>query len=179
MPQLEIRHRFPISDLCCRFTIWNWTIWNPDFNDFGQNGGHLPWFQIVGLADFRFHLKSGTFATQPLLNHLKSRLVWISDPHCTKNIATFVVFRYPVTISVKDFTNPDNLTLDLFSTRWFLTWFFFSIGTITTYVCDSRSLSLSDLSGTHQREPSTRPLAIQHLDNRLYLSPCKLSKGGR
>ena len=37
---------------------------------------------MVGLPDFRSHSKSGPFATQPLFNHIKSRLVWISDPHC-------------------------------------------------------------------------------------------------
>ena len=36
--------------------------------------------------DFRFHLKSGPFATQPLFSHLESRLVWISDPLFTGNI---------------------------------------------------------------------------------------------
>ena len=33
----------------------------------------LPRFQMVGLPDFRSHSKSGSFATQPLFNHLKSR----------------------------------------------------------------------------------------------------------
>ena len=32
--------------------------------------------------DFRSHLKFRPFATQPLLDHLKSRLGCISDPHC-------------------------------------------------------------------------------------------------
>ena len=35
---------------------------------------------MVGLPDFRSHSKSKTFATQPLFEHSKSRLVWISDP---------------------------------------------------------------------------------------------------
>ena len=66
----------------------NWTIWNPDFfvwisNSVWQNGGHLSGFQMVGLPDFRSHSKSRPFATQPLLNHLKSRLGRISDSHCT------------------------------------------------------------------------------------------------
>ena len=37
--------------------------------------------QMVGPPDFRSHLKSGPFAKQPLFDHLKSRLVRISDPH--------------------------------------------------------------------------------------------------
>ena len=37
---------------------------------------------MVGLSDFRSHSKTRPFATQPFLDHLKSRLVWISDPHC-------------------------------------------------------------------------------------------------
>ena len=52
-----------------------------DFNGFWQNGGHLSGFQIVGLPDFRSHLKLGPSATQPIFDNLKSRLVWISDPH--------------------------------------------------------------------------------------------------
>ena len=49
------------------------TIHNPDIlvwisNVFTQNSGHLSGFQMAGLPDFR--------------SHSKSRLVWISDPHC-------------------------------------------------------------------------------------------------
>ena len=36
---------------------------------------------MVGHPDFRYHLKSRPFATQALLDHSKSRLVTISDPH--------------------------------------------------------------------------------------------------
>ena len=36
----------------------------------------------VGLPDSRCHSKSSPFATQPLLDHSKSRLGRISDPHC-------------------------------------------------------------------------------------------------
>ena len=43
----------------------------------------LSGFQMVGLLDFRSHSKSGPFATQLLNDHLKSRLVRISDPHCS------------------------------------------------------------------------------------------------
>ena len=39
-------------------------------------------FQIVGLPDFRSRLKFRAFATQPLLDHSKSKQVKISDPHC-------------------------------------------------------------------------------------------------
>ena len=42
----------------------------------------LSGFQMVGLPDFRSHLKSRPFATQPVLDHSKSRLGQISDPHC-------------------------------------------------------------------------------------------------
>ena len=37
---------------------------------------------MVELPDFRSHSKSRPFGTQPLFDHSKSRLVWISDPHC-------------------------------------------------------------------------------------------------
>ena len=40
------------------------------------------WFQMVGLVDFRSHLKSRPFAIQSLFYCLKSWLVWISDAHC-------------------------------------------------------------------------------------------------
>ena len=38
---------------------------------------------MVGLPDFRSHSKSRPFATQPLFEHTKSRLVRISDSHCS------------------------------------------------------------------------------------------------
>ena len=68
-------------------TFENWTIQNSDIfvrisNGFWQNGGHLTRFLMVGHPDFRPHSKSGPFATQPLLDHWKSKLGWISDPHC-------------------------------------------------------------------------------------------------
>ena len=37
---------------------------------------------MVELLDFRSHSKSRPFATQPLFDHSKSRLVRISDPNC-------------------------------------------------------------------------------------------------
>ena len=37
---------------------------------------------MIGLLDFRSNSKSGPFASQPLFDYSKSRLVWISDPHC-------------------------------------------------------------------------------------------------
>ena len=50
------------------------TIRNPDVfvqisKGFGQIGGHLSIFEMVGLFDFRSHSKSGPFATQPLFEH--------------------------------------------------------------------------------------------------------------
>ena len=38
---------------------------------------------MVELPDFRSHSNFGPFSTQPLFDHLKSRLARISDPHCT------------------------------------------------------------------------------------------------
>ena len=64
---------------------WFLTKWQPFvqiLNGFWQNGSYLSGFQIVGLLDFRSHSKSRPFATQPLLDHSKSRLGQISDPHC-------------------------------------------------------------------------------------------------
>ena len=68
-------------------------LWNPGFlrgsfqmvqfsNVFWQNGRRLSSVQMARLTDFRSHSKSGPFATQPLFDHLKSRLVLISDAHC-------------------------------------------------------------------------------------------------
>ena len=37
---------------------------------------------MVDLLDLRSYLKSRQFATHPLLDHLKSRLYWISDTQC-------------------------------------------------------------------------------------------------
>ena len=50
---------------------WFLTKWRPFV---------MSWFQMVALPDFRSHSKSRPFANQPLYDHLKSRLVQISDP---------------------------------------------------------------------------------------------------
>ena len=42
---------------------------------------------MVGLPDFKSHSKSRPFATQPLFDHSKSRLVWVSDPHCAYSVS--------------------------------------------------------------------------------------------
>ena len=51
-------------------------------NVFWQYGIHLFRFLMVQLPDFRSYLKTRPFAPKPLFNHSKSRLFWISDPHC-------------------------------------------------------------------------------------------------
>ena len=48
---------------------------------------------MVGLPDFRSHSKSRPFATQPVLDHSKSRLGRISDPHCIQ-ILTVLCFYF-------------------------------------------------------------------------------------
>ena len=68
------------------------TIWKQDHpksksksqisNGLWHNGSYCSGFQMVELPDLRCHSKSKTLVTQPLFDHLKSRLVWISDPHC-------------------------------------------------------------------------------------------------
>ena len=78
--------------------IWYLTIQNPEifeiqtfFPEFQmswQNGSHLSGFQMVGVADFRSHLPR-PFATQPLFDHLKTKLVRISDPHCNLILTRF------------------------------------------------------------------------------------------
>ena len=60
-----------------------WTFFQIS-NDFWPNGSHLSGFQMVGLRGFRSPSKSRPFATQPLLEHSKSRLVLISNPHCNE-----------------------------------------------------------------------------------------------
>ena len=88
--------------------IWNPTFGNPDFlkirfqrvrlsiamvPNILKTGIFETWtflfqFQmfldkmVAFCPDFIHHLKSGPFATQPFFDHLKSRLVWILDPHC-------------------------------------------------------------------------------------------------
>ena len=52
---------------------------------------HLSRFQMVGLPDFRSHSQSRPFATQPLFDNSKSRLVQISDPHCMILLLFFVL----------------------------------------------------------------------------------------
>ena len=49
---------------------------------FDKKVAHLPIFQMVALPDFRSRSKSGPVATQTLFDHLKFRLVRISDPYC-------------------------------------------------------------------------------------------------
>ena len=55
-----------------------WTFLSRLQIDFDKLSG----FQMVGLPDFRSCSKSRPFATQPIFDHSKSRLVRISDPHC-------------------------------------------------------------------------------------------------
>ena len=59
------------------------------FNVLGQNGSHLS-----GITNFRSHSKSRPFSTQPLSNHLKSRLFRISDPHRTFGHSSPDLFNY-------------------------------------------------------------------------------------
>ena len=65
----------------------------PVFKWLGLSNGysHSPNHSKIGsfeirmfFIDFRCHSKSRSFATQPLLDHSKSRLGRISDPHCTE-----------------------------------------------------------------------------------------------
>ena len=58
-----------------------------------KSGHFCPKFQMVGLPHSRSYLKSRPFATQPLLDHSKSRLGRISDPHCIQlTIELFFTF---------------------------------------------------------------------------------------
>ena len=109
--------------------IWNLDIFVWISNGFWQNGGHLSGFQMVGLPNFRSHLKSGPFATQPFFNHSESKLVWISDSHCSTLHIKSVTQGYTIQISIeknsedlntKPFLNQTNL--DHLNTKliWFL-----------------------------------------------------------
>ena len=64
------------------FTQTNMNVFVRISNGSWQNGGHVSGFQLAGLPDHRSHFKSGPFETQPLFDHSKFRLVWISDPNC-------------------------------------------------------------------------------------------------
>ena len=46
----------------------------PDFKWFLTKWGPVVCYQTVGLPDFRSHLKSGPFATQPLFDHIQASL---------------------------------------------------------------------------------------------------------
>ena len=57
----------------------NLIIWNLDIFSRVQ----MVFDNIAAICpDFGSHSKSGLFANQPLFDHLKSRLVRFSDPHC-------------------------------------------------------------------------------------------------
>ena len=58
---------------------WNFCL---DIKQFWQNGGHLSAFQMVGLPDFRFHLKSRPSATQPLFDQNNNQLITYFLPVC-------------------------------------------------------------------------------------------------
>ena len=51
------------------FKTW---IFVPISNGLSQNCGHLYEFQMVGLLDFRSHLKSRPFLNQPIFDYYKS-----------------------------------------------------------------------------------------------------------
>ena len=40
-------------------------------------------FKWLGCLVFKWHSKTRPFGIQPLFEHLNTRLVWYSDPHCT------------------------------------------------------------------------------------------------
>ena len=72
-------------------TIWKpdhlkHRLFCPDFKWFWPNGCQLFVFQMVGLLDFRSHLKLTPFATQLILDHSNSIQFQISDPPCSGNI---------------------------------------------------------------------------------------------
>ena len=97
--------------------IWNPNIWNPETfeirtfwrSDFKWSGFSYQPFEIRTFLsgfqmffdkmaaicpDFRSHSKSRPFATQPVLDHSKSRLGRISDPHCSHDLNTKQVFKW-------------------------------------------------------------------------------------
>ena len=43
---------------------------------------HLSGIQMVGLSGIQIVIKTGNFGIQPLFNHLNTKRVWYSDPHC-------------------------------------------------------------------------------------------------
>ena len=45
-------------------------------------------FKCLGSTVFKWHSKTRPFGIQPLFDHLNTRLVWDSDPHCTPNYET-------------------------------------------------------------------------------------------
>ena len=68
------------------------TIWKLDHSKSGQSCQNFKWFltkwlPFVWISNgwaFRFQVKSWPFANQPVFDHLKSRLVLISDPNCNQ-----------------------------------------------------------------------------------------------
>ena len=72
------------------------TIWKPDIFIWILNAFFTKWWPFVqisnGLAS-GYQIpkpKSGPFATQPLIDHSKSRLVQISDSHCVWKVQCLV-----------------------------------------------------------------------------------------
>ena len=80
---------------------------------------------MVGHPDFRSHSKpgpfarSGPFATQPLFNHLKTRLVRISGPHCLGINFYFARQSQPFFTRVP---NPNKLDSKLLTKSWWVIW---------------------------------------------------------
>ena len=69
-------------------------------NGFWQNGGQLSRFQMVGLPDFRSHLKSEQFVTHSLFDHFDFRSPLYLDPRCKlfQTKSTFSTFCSPLAI---------------------------------------------------------------------------------
>ena len=44
-----------------------------------------PLFKCLGCLVFKWHLKTRPFGIQTIFDHLNTRLVWYSDPHCSPN----------------------------------------------------------------------------------------------
>ena len=68
-------HRRIIRSKKCRFILEG-----PSFNYKNTPPAYYTLGRIVGLPDFRSHLKSGQFAIWFLFHHSKSRCIWISGP---------------------------------------------------------------------------------------------------
>ena len=62
-------------------TRWRPFVWYSDNQAFRHSNGIQKQDHLASPV-FKWHSKTGPFGIQPLFNHLNTKLVWYSGPHC-------------------------------------------------------------------------------------------------